>query len=464
MGRKHGSVAIGLLAATLVLGMLAACAPGGTAGVGGTLEVEFWSAPNQGQYNFWMKRAETFNQEGQIQNGKRIKVKVQMMPEAPSSEAGIQNALATNTAPAASENINRGFAATLAASGRIYDLTNLALFKDTVAARRMDTILPGWAINGSQYVIPVYANAMGYHWNAKALAALGFADRVPETLEDMRTLITSFESRRKTTMKSMGVSHLFMRPQLLRPEWWWDRWFDFQMQYNAFSQGGAWVDGNRLALDPRVTADVFQFFGMYGNALQTAEDWTAFEQAQVPVVFQVSAPWDIPKYQAAGKVYGHQGDYVYGPAIVRNRGDKPYTFADSKGIVFYKGENISRDEHEAIVSFIAWAFTGSNGVQTDIDWTKTTGMLPVRGDLLENTAFRELIDSNPAYGYQAAVMPYAIPAMAHEKMTEIQTVFGEKGLTPYIDSIRTQAPLTAGSATTFVEAAFAAMKASAGLE
>ena len=41
-----------------------------------------------------------------VENGKIVEVKVQQMPETPSSEAGIQNAIATGTAPAVSENIN----------------------------------------------------------------------------------------------------------------------------------------------------------------------------------------------------------------------------------------------------------------------------------------------------------------------------------------------------------------------
>ena len=59
------------------------------------------------------------------------------MPESPSSEAGIQNAIATGTVPAVSENINRGFAATLAASGAVYDLSGEAWFQEVIEARKM---------------------------------------------------------------------------------------------------------------------------------------------------------------------------------------------------------------------------------------------------------------------------------------------------------------------------------------
>ena len=43
-----------------------------------------------------------------------VEVTVSAMPESPSSEAGIQSAIASGTAPAASENVFRGFASQLA--------------------------------------------------------------------------------------------------------------------------------------------------------------------------------------------------------------------------------------------------------------------------------------------------------------------------------------------------------------
>lgn len=423
----------------------------------GVLEVDFWTAPNQGQLKFWNEKVKAFNDANITLNGRVIYVKSQMMPESPSSEAGIQNALATGTAPAASTNINRGFAAVLAASDRVYDLKDNAVFKTIVDARSMSDILPGWAINGNQYVLPIYANAMGYHWNVKALKALGFSDKVPATVADMKQLIETFYNLKDNIMKEMGVENIFLRPQLLSPENWWDRWFDFQMQYEAFSGGKEWVTGNKLILDKKIAQEVLELYGMHGSTIQTAEDWSAFEQDNVNSVYQVTAPWDVPKYEAAGKEYGMDGDYVYGPPIVKNVGDTPYTFADSKGIVFYKGGNVSEEEHNAIVEFVKWCYTGEEGVKTDSDWIKVTGMLPVRGDLLENSAFDALLSSNPSFAYQAGIMPYAIPAMAHDKMVDIQTVFGEKGLAPYIASIVDSTSTEALDASVYIDVAFDAM-------
>lgn len=422
----------------------------------GTINVQFWTAPNQGQFDYWDKVIQKFNAAAVAVDGKTIVVKAQKMPEAPSSEAGIQNALATNSAPALSENINRGFAATLAGAGRVYDLQNDAIYKEVVAARKMETLMPGWAIEGKQYVVPLYGNAMGYHWNMVALRELGFTDRVPTTLDDMKVLIANFKKLKDTTMKKLGVGHLFMRPQLLHPEWWWDRWFDYIMQYNAFTGGKPLVNGTTLTMDKKAAKEVFEFFGAFGSTLQTAEEWNAFEQDVVPVVFQVSAPWDLPKYDAAGKKYGLDGDYAYGPPIVRKAGDKPYTFADSKGIVFYKGGNITEEQHRGAVAFLAWVYSTSNSVDTDLEWFKATGMLPMRGDLATNPVFVEYIKSKPALVEQAKLIPYSIPAMASEKMTDIQQALGEKGLTPYIQAAKKASTLPA--ADDYVNKAFDAMR------
>ena len=94
-----------LMAAAISMGLCACGSSGGdstgsnasetsqsqesTAGTGEVVEVDFWSAPNVDQYNFWTKKANEFNEAGIELDGKKIEVKVQQMPESPSSEAGI---------------------------------------------------------------------------------------------------------------------------------------------------------------------------------------------------------------------------------------------------------------------------------------------------------------------------------------------------------------------------------------
>ncbi|WP_375152471.1 hypothetical protein [Enterococcus mundtii] len=73
----------------------------------------FLAAPNPTQLRYWQEMATEF----EAQNDE-ITVEVTQMKECPSSEATIQSGIASNTAPTLSCNVNRSFAAHLAASGR----------------------------------------------------------------------------------------------------------------------------------------------------------------------------------------------------------------------------------------------------------------------------------------------------------------------------------------------------------
>lgn len=429
-----------------------------------TLTVSFWTAPNKGQYDFWDSIISEFNAAGVQSNGKIVKIEAQMMPETPSSEAGIQNALATNTAPAISTNVNRGFATTLANSERVYDIQNDQFYKDIVTNRNMETIMEGWNISGKQYVIPIYANAICYHWNAVALRELGFTDKVPTTVDDINKLIANFEEQKNTTMKDMGISHLFLRSELGRPELWWNRWYDFEMQYDSFSGGQSLVNGDNLVMDSDVSEEVFEFLANFGDTIQMAEDPGAFNKKNPSYVFRISAPWDAAKYDATGLVYGLNGDYVYGPPIVKAEGDIPFTFADAKGLVLYKGGNITKEIHEGAIAFISWVYSKERNSQTDLDWLKTTGMLPMRGDTTKDAKLSSYIADKHILIDQAGMIPYSIPAMANGSMTGILTALGEDGMCDYILAANKLAPFNAPDASAVVKSSMLGMKEAGSLK
>lgn len=456
-----------MVAAALLVTTAAGCGKpaekdgGESASKGGTITVDFWTAPQQVQYDFWEKKATDFNNTKTEIDGKAIQVKVQQMPETPSSEAGIQNAIATDTVPALSENINRGFGATLADSEAVYDMQDEQWFKDVVAARKMESVMEGWAVNGKQYVLPVYVNPMIWQWNSIALKALGI-DKAPETVAEFDAAIQAFVDNRDTKMKEIGVTHSFYRPSLTRPDQWWDRWQDFQMPYEALSGGKAWVDGNKMVLDKEAAVEAFELIGKFGNTIQGGELSSIWVEEKPSVLVTINAPWEIDLMRKSGKVYGT--DYVFGPSIVKNAGDTPYNYADSKGIVFYKHKNISEEQHQGAVEFVKWVYGTENSAQTDLDWLNATTMLPVRGDLTENEVFTAKMTEYPELAALAEAVPYAIPCMAHDKMTDIQTALTESGMAPYIEKVMESDPLNPPDATPFVETAIEAMKDAGGLE
>lgn len=424
----------------------------------GEVIVDFWTAPQVVQFKYWSEIADKFNAANILQDGKKIVVKVQQMPEAPSSEAGIQNALATDTAPAISENINRGFAATLAASDAIYNLEDEQWFKDIISVRKMEESIPSWAIADKQYVLPVYVNPMAYQWNMVGLRALG-VKTPPTTVDELKNVIELYRAQKGTTMKDSGVMATFYRPSFNRPDQWWDAWFDFQMQYACFNGGdGSWVDGDTLVLKKDVAKKTLEFFGLLGDSMMMSELSTLWTADQVPFLFSVSAPWEIEMMKESGKVYGLEGDYIYSPAIVQNKGDKFGSFGDSKGIVLYKDANISEETHNAAVTYISWVYNKENASATDLGWLKATKMLPVRGDLLEETTIKAYLDESAELQALASYINNTFPAMAHAKMPEIQGAFVEYGLSPYMNEAVKLKDFNVPDASTYIEKAFIEMK------
>jgi multiple sugar transport system substrate-binding protein len=120
-------------------------------GAKNVVEFDFWTAPNPTQQAFWKKMADDYMKEH-----KNVKIKVSPMPESPSSEAGIQSAIASGNAPAISENISRGFAAQLAANRAIVPLDEFKGFDELINKRQMNETISAWKFaDNHQYVFPI---------------------------------------------------------------------------------------------------------------------------------------------------------------------------------------------------------------------------------------------------------------------------------------------------------------------
>lgn len=426
----------------------------------GEIIVDFWTAPQQVQYDLWESRAAAFNETKTLIGGKTIKVKVQQMPESPSSEAGLQNAIATGTAPAVSENVNRGFAAVLADSDVVYDLSEEDWFKEVVDARVMGDTMKNWAIDEKQYVLPMYVNPMVWQWNMKGLKALGY-EKAPETVAEFTNVMKAFANE-KDALAAVGVTHSFYRPSLARADQYWDRWFDFMMIYDGISQGKSIVEGNKLTMDKQAAIEAVEVIGAFGNTIQQGELSSIWVEESPSVLVTINAPWEISLYHENNKVYGD--DYVYGPSFVKNAGDKPYNYADSKGLAFYKSSNVTEEQHEGAVEFVKWVYSADKSAESDREWLEATTMLPVRGDLNENEAFAEIMKEFPELSALAEWVPYSIPGLATAKDADIWTAFTETCTAPYMNDVSGVEPGNAPDAASYVETAMEAMKQAGGLE
>jgi multiple sugar transport system substrate-binding protein len=434
-----------------------------TSGSGKVVTVNFWTAPEQYNLNFWTLYGNKFNAANVTLGGNKIEVKVQMMPAQPSSEAGIQNAIATGTVPAISENINRGFANILARSNAVYDLGQEEWFKDIVTERQINEVIKGWEIDGAQYVMPLYVNPITYCYNSEALKTLGIQN-VPKTMEDFRNLLNNY-SEKKDKLKGQGITHFMYRSELLNAANYWERWFDIESPYNAFSKGIPLVEGNKLTADREAIKKVFEFYGAMGNSVLTGTINGIWQQETIPVVMGQGLPWEISINNAAGKVYGLEGDYVFGPTLVEDEKDTHYNYADSKGIVLYKNDKISEEVHQGAIEFLKYVFTGEVKDSVDIDWLNATSMLPVRGDLTTNNNLKAYFDANPALKDVSSYVADGIPGMANEKVADIMTALGEKAVIPFVNEVLSVKGINENpDVTSYVDAAMEAMKTMGELE
>ena len=294
----------------------------------------------------------------------------------------------------------------------------------------------------------------------KGLQALGY-DKAPETVAEFTEVMKAFAAG-KDALAEVGVTHSFYRPSLTRPDQYWDRWFDFMMIYNGVSGGKSIVEGNKLTMDRDSAIQAMEVIGTFGNTIQQGELSSIWLEEQPSVLVSINAPWEISLYRENNVVYGE--DYVYGPAFVNNAGDKPYNYADSKGLAFYKADNISEEEHLGAVEFVKWVYNAENSAQSDLEWLEATTMLPVRGDLNTNEAFTAIMEEYPELAALAQWVPYSIPGLATDKDADIWTAFTETCTGPYMNDVMQAEAGNAPDASSYVDAAMEAMKTAGGLE
>ncbi len=174
---KIRKIAIAALSVVVAGSLLTACGGGNSkSDDNGKTKVTFWAAPNPTQVKYWDEMAKAYEKENPD-----VTIEVSQMKESPSSEATIQSAITSKTAPTMSENINRSFAAQLADSKAIVPLNDVKGLDDVVKERNMSETMDSWKFSdGNQYVLPVYSNPILFAWRLDTLKELGY-DAPPKT-------------------------------------------------------------------------------------------------------------------------------------------------------------------------------------------------------------------------------------------------------------------------------------------
>lgn len=381
----------------------------------GKTNITFWAAPNPTQLKYWQEMADEFEKQNED-----ITVEVTQMKESPSSEATIQSAIASNTAPTLSENINRSFAAQLAASEAILPLEQQASFDTIVEDRNMKQTIDSWKFSDdSQYVLPVYSNPILFGWRLDILNELGI-NEVPKTYTELLQVVDKV----KDTDKALWAKKDLTDPTA------WMRWFDFFPLYNAASEGAGFVENNKFSADETAMNNVFELMSTLAdeNVLRTGEATDPFENGDS--IMTDLGPWTFPNWEEKYPELKFGENYtVTAPVVPDALADTEHvsTYADAKGIVMYA--QATEEEQAAAMKFLSFVYSDENN---DMKLLEMTSLIPARDDATENDTFKAYFEENPAMKVYAENVPYAVPAMDNEKYNDIQQVFGEQAWVPVV--------------------------------
>lgn len=410
-----------LTSAILAVGALSLVACGSEKNSGkdsdGKTEITFWAAPNPTQLKFWEEMATEFEKENP-----EIKVDVSQMKESPSSEATVQSAIASKTAPTLSENINRSFAAQLAASEALIPLNEKEFFETIVTNRKMTKSIDGWTFSdGNQYVMPVYSNPILFAWRLDLLEELGF-NEPPKTYTELLLVADKLEEKYPDKV-------IWAKKDLADPTAWM-RWFDFFPLYNAASEGKGFVEGGKFTADKDATTSVFELMNelQEKKMLLTGESTDPFEN-EVSLMADLG-PWTFPNWAEKFPELKFGENYtVTSPIVPDHMADATdiATYADAKGIVMYA--QATEEQQEAGMKFLEFVYSDE---KNDMKFLEITSLIPARDDAVENDVFSKYFEENPEMAVYAKNVANAVPAMDNELYNDIQQIFGEQGWVPVV--------------------------------
>lgn len=388
----------------------------------GKTEVTFWAAPNPTQLKYWKEMAAEFEK-----TNPDIDVVVTQMKESPSSEATIQSAVASKTAPTMSENINRSFGAQLAESEVILPLNEIEGFSDIVSSRNMNTTVDSWEFSdGSQYILPVYSNPIMFAWRTDVLKDLGYSEP-PKTYSEL------IEVGKKLKEK-YPEKVIWAKGDLSDPTGWM-RWFDFFPLYDAATEGNSFIEDNKLTVDDEAGVELLTMMAdLQKDKLLLASAATDPFENQVSIMADLG-PWAFPNWEEKFPelVYG-ENYTITAPVVPDSMADAENisTYADAKGIVMYA--QATEEEQKAAVEFLKFVY---GDVQHDVQLLETTSLIPARDDSTENEAFAEYFEEHPEMKVYGESVKNAIPAMDNANYNELQQAIGESAWNPIVRGEKT---------------------------
>ena len=362
--------------------------------------ISIWTAPTDYQLAFWSQAAEEWNK-----SGKGMKVVVNTIPAADSSEAAILNSIASRTSPDISGNVFDGFSAQLAQIGAIYNISDFDGYEQLVEKRKLGNIMKTIRYKNENYMFPILLLPTQYGWNWDILQKLGWKD-VPKTYSDVYKLSKQFcDTNMKYSLQISGGRN------------WWSRWGDFISLYYAASIGKPYIDveNNKAAFDNKYGKEVLTFYKkMFNNgwAPNNTTRTQYFYQEKVLGLFVDPYEIDFMKKNFPDFL----NKVKIGPMVVPDgMSAKGYCFMDIKGMVIFKDS----PHPEEAWKFLRWVLNSDEKVVT---WMELSNHPASRGDLLTNPKFREFFNKNRLLKDIAANIPFGRPSAPITKTADVQQI------------------------------------------
>ncbi|GCE22267.1 extracellular solute-binding protein [Dictyobacter kobayashii] len=377
----------------------------------------FWSGSNPPEMAFWTEMAKEYTAKNPS-----VKIAVKPIPESPTSEAGIQAALAGNTAPTSSEGIFTGFGSQLSQSQALVPLDQMPGWDNVLKARHMENTIQGWKFSdGHSYILPMYSNAIMVAWRMDILKQLGYS-QPPHTYSEVLALGQKLKAK-------FPDKYVWARPELAKDTW-YERWFDFFTLYDAATNGNSFISGGKVTADDQAAVSTLSLLQQMSQKkyllAQTITD--PFENGNS--VMSIIGPWAFTTWQQKYPNLQLNKSYVLTSPIVPDNmasTQNVKTFADSKGIVIYK--QASEAQQQAIWKFVSWVLSDP---QHDLTWLKTTALPPARDDLSTNSAFTSYLKQHPELVAFTDNIANGVPPIKNGKYADIQQKLGADAVIPAV--------------------------------
>ena len=360
--------------------------------------ISMWTAPTDFQLSFWSQAAEKWNK-----SGKGMKVVVNSIPAADSSEAAILNSIASRTSPDICENIFDGFSAQLAQIKAIYNMKEMDGYEELVKMRKMENVMKKIQYKGENYMFPDLYLPTTYGWNWDILQKLGWKD-VPRTYSDVYKLAEQFcDSKMKYALQVSSGRN------------WWCRWNDFISLYYAASSGKPYIENDKASFDNKYGKEVLTFYRkLYDNGWAPNNTQNTLYFYEEKVVGVQMGPYDIDYMRNNFPAFLKK--VRMGPMVVPDgMENKGYCFMDVKGMVVFKSSKHPKEAWE----FLKWVFSSD---EMTILWMDLSRHPASRGDLLTNPAFKKFFDEHPLQKARAAYIPYGQPSAPITKTADVQQI------------------------------------------